>query len=86
MQEDVVVRALRFLEGFLQRDAMQKAAFLKDLEGLWPRCDARVLRCRVLPPLLAEARSEALQPVVLPLIMRIVQHQEPQVTICLGET
>ena len=79
LQEDVVVRALRFLEGFLQRDALQKAAFLKDLEGLWSRCDTRVLRYRVLPPLLAESRNEALQPVILPLIMRIVQRQESQV-------
>ena len=73
------MRALRFLEGFLQRDALQKAAFLKDLEGLWSRCDTRVLRYRVLPPLLADSRNEALQPVILPLIMRIVQKQESQV-------
>lgn len=73
-----MVRALRFLEGFLQRDALQKAAFLKDLEGLWSRCDTRVLRYRVLPPLLAESRNESLQPVILPLIMRIVQKQESQ--------
>ncbi len=66
------------MEGFLQRDALQKAAFLKDLEGLWSRCDTRVLRYRVLPPLLAESRNEALQPVILPLIMRIVQKQESQ--------
>lgn len=81
MQEDVVVRALRFLEGFLQRDALQKAAFLKDLEGLWSKCDTRVLRYRVLPPLLADSRNEALQPVILPLIMRIVQKQDSQVWI-----
>lgn len=75
------MRALRFLEGFLQRDSMQKAAFLKDLEGLWPRCDARVLRYRVLPPLLGECRNESLQPIILPLIMRIIQQQEPQVRL-----
>lgn len=79
LQDDVVVRALRFLESFLQRDALQKASFLKDLEGLWSRCDARVLRYRVLPPLLAESRNEALQPVILPLIMKIVSRQESQV-------
>jgi hypothetical protein len=78
-QEDVVIRALRFLEGFLQRDALQKAAFLKDLEGLWSRCDSRVLRYRVLPPLLGEARNEQLQPIVLPLIMHIVHKQDSQV-------
>ena len=83
LQEDVVVRALRFLEGFLQRDALQKAAFLKDLEGLWSRCDTRVLRYRVLPPLLAESRNEALQPVILPLVMRIVQKQESQAGLVL---
>lgn len=74
-----MIRALRFLEGFLQRDALQKAAFLKDLEGLWSRCDARVLRYRVLPPLLGEARNEQLQPIILPLIMGIVHKQDSQV-------
>ena len=74
-----MLRALRFLENLLQRDALQKAAFLKDLEGLWTRCDARVLRYRVLPPLLAEARNEALQPLIVPLLLRIIAQQEPQV-------
>ena len=44
LQEDVVLRALRFLETLLQRDDAQKVAFLKDLATLWPQCDSRVLR------------------------------------------
>ena len=55
-QEDMLLRAVRFLDTMLQRDSLQKAAFLKDLAGLWPRVDARVLKFRLLPPLLAEAR------------------------------
>ena len=43
-QDDVLLRALRFLETLIQRDDAQKAAFLKDLAQLWPQCDGRVLR------------------------------------------
>lgn len=49
------MRALRFLDTLLQRDSLQKAAFLKDLANFWPRFDARVLRFKV-PHILA-ARS-----------------------------
>lgn len=52
LQSDTVLRALRFLDTLLQRDDMQKAAFLKDLAQLWPRCDGRVLRYRVWSSLL----------------------------------
>ena len=47
VQEDVLVRALRFLDTLLQRDNLQKAAFLKDLTGFWTRFDARILRHKV---------------------------------------
>ena len=46
-QGDVGVRALVFLDGFVQRDNMQKASFLKDLEGMWSHFDARVIRYKV---------------------------------------
>lgn len=47
MQDDVLVRALRFLDNLLQRDNLQKAAFLKDAQKFWPRLDMRVLRYAV---------------------------------------
>lgn len=53
----MLLRALRFLDTIVQRDALQKAAFLKDLGQIWRRMDARVLKFRLLPPLLREARS-----------------------------
>lgn len=37
MQGDMVLRAIRFLDTLLQRDDLQKAAFLKDLAQLWPQ-------------------------------------------------
>ena len=39
----------------------------------------QVLRFRVVPPLIAEARSEALQPLVLPLLLQIAARQPDQV-------
>jgi hypothetical protein len=57
----MLLRAVRFLDTMMQRDALQKAAFLKDLAGVWPRVDTRVLKFRLLPPLLAEARCAALR-------------------------
>ncbi len=44
------MRSLRFLDNLLQRDNLQKAAFLKDALKFWPRFDMRVLRYKVLPP------------------------------------
>ena len=36
MQEDMLLRAVRFLDTMIQRDNLQKAAFLKDLGSIWP--------------------------------------------------
>lgn len=47
MQEDVLLRALRFMDNMLQRDAVQKSAFLKDLAGFCTQFDERVLRYQV---------------------------------------
>ena len=79
MQEDMLLRAVRFLDTMIQRDNLQKAAFLKDLGAIWPRVDARVLKFRMIPPLLAEARTEALQPVLLPLLLAMVEKQDDEV-------
>jgi SCY1-like protein 2 len=79
IQEDMLLRAVRFLDTMIQRDNLQKAAFIKDLGGIWPRVDARVVKFRVLPPLLAEARTEALQPVLLPLLLALLEKQADEV-------
>lgn len=74
----MLLRAVRFLDTMIQRDNLQKAAFLKDMGAIWPRVDARVVKFRMLPPLLAEARTEALQPVLLPLLLAMLEQQTPQ--------
>ena len=55
VQDDVLVRSLRFLDNLLQRDNLQKAAFLKDALKFWPRFDFRVLRYKARPPPLRPA-------------------------------
>ena len=47
MQGDVMLRALRFMDSMIQRDTVQKAAFLNDLATFWDRFDDRVLRLKV---------------------------------------
>ena len=42
-----MLRALRFMDSMIQRDTMQKAAFLNDLSTFWDRFDDRVLRLKV---------------------------------------
>ena len=42
-----MLRALRFMDSMIQRDTMQKAAFLTDLATFWDRFDDRVLRLKV---------------------------------------
>lgn len=79
VQEDMLLRAVRFLDTMIQRDNLQKASFLKDLGSIWPRVDSRVLKFRMIPPLLAEARTEALQPVLLPLLLSMVEKQDDEV-------
>ncbi|KAL0038526.1 hypothetical protein WJX77_009542 [Trebouxia sp. C0004] len=77
-QGDVMLRALRFMDSMIQRDTMQKAAFLNDLTTFWHKFDDRVLRLKVLPHLLEEARSEQLQQLVLPLVIHILGKQDKQ--------
>ncbi|KAL0052017.1 hypothetical protein WJX82_006565 [Trebouxia sp. C0006] len=77
-QGDVMLRALRFMDSMIQRDTMQKAAFLNDLTTFWHKFDDRVLRLKVLPHLLEEVRSEQLQQLVLPLVIHILGKQDKQ--------
>jgi hypothetical protein len=60
-QSDVLLRALKFLDTMLQREAAQKAAFLQDLPSLCAQFDSRVLRYLVRPPPLPW-RCAALRP------------------------
>ena len=79
LQDDMLLRALRFLDTLIQRDNLQKAAFLKDLGELLPSYAPRVRRTKVLPALLRELHNESLQPLLLPVILRIVQQQSVEV-------
>jgi SCY1-like protein 2 len=74
LQDDMLLRALRFLDGALQRDPSQKVAFLQDLASLWPRFDDRLLRTRVLPPIVAEMRSsDVVALAALPVVLAIME-------------
>ncbi len=53
VQGDVMLRALRFMDSMIQRDTMQKAAFLNDLTTFWHKFDDRVLRLKVLSTIAA---------------------------------
>ncbi|MEW5308707.1 MAG: hypothetical protein WDW38_000645 [Sanguina aurantia] len=68
--EDLLLSAVRYLDTLLQQDESQKAAFLRDLAQLWRGYDERMLRQRVLPPLLQ------VDPVVqslLPFYLRVLE-------------
>eukprot|EP00850_Spirogloea_muscicola_P018777 SM000175S03324 [mRNA] locus=s175:275239:281097:- [translate_table: standard] len=76
-RDDARLRALRFLDHILERDNLQKTEFLKALSDMWSTFDARVLRFKVavLPPLLGELRNEAMQQLLLPMILAIAESQ-----------
>lgn len=75
-RDDTRLRALRFLDHFLERDNMQKTDFLKALSDMWKDFDARILRYKVLPPLCAELRNLVLQPMILPMVFTIAKSQD----------
>jgi SCY1-like protein 2 len=72
------LKALQSLDKFLELDVLGRAAFLQSLRGSWELFDARVLRYRVLPPLLTELRTPQLQALVLPLILDLAERQDPE--------
>lgn len=47
-----MLRALQFMDNMIQRDVMQKMAFLTDLTSFWNSFDDRILRLKVHPKLL----------------------------------
>jgi hypothetical protein len=85
VQEDKVVRAMRLLETLPARSSEQRALLLMDLgtPEIWGGLDARVLRLKVLPALLAEARNVPLQPLSIPLVLRILALKPDQVCLAL---
>ncbi|KAJ0521379.1 putative protein kinase SCY1-SCYL2 family [Helianthus annuus] len=75
-RDDTRLRALRFLDHMLERDNMQKSEFLKALLDMWKDFDARILRYKVLPPLCAELRNMVMQPMILPMVLKIADSQD----------
>lgn len=57
-----MLSAVRYLDTLLQQDESQKSAFIRDLAQLWRGYDERMLRQRVLPPLL-QVRASLCKPV-----------------------
>ncbi|MBA0746117.1 hypothetical protein Gogos_008660 [Gossypium gossypioides] len=74
-QDDTRLRALRFLDHMLERDNMQKSEFLKALSDMWKDFDSRVLQYKVLPPLCAELRNLVMQPMIVPMVLKIAESQ-----------
>ncbi|PPD68780.1 hypothetical protein GOBAR_DD34339 [Gossypium barbadense] len=74
-RDDTRLRALRFLDHMLERDNMQKSGFLKALSDMWKDFDSRVLQYKVLPPLCAELRNLVMQPMIVPMVLKIAESQ-----------
>lgn len=72
-RDDRLLRALRFIDGILQRDTAQKHAFVRDLPSFYGQFDKRVLRLRVLPCLMHQWQDEAMRDAVLPLVLTMAQ-------------
>ena len=75
---DPRMKALRSLDKFIELDVLARAGFLQQLQGQFAMFDERVLRHRVLPPLLVELRTQQLQSMVLPLILTLSARQSPE--------
>ncbi|MBA0837333.1 hypothetical protein Goarm_009499 [Gossypium armourianum] len=75
-RDDTRLRALRFLDHMLERDNMQKSEFLKALSDMWKDFDSRVLQYKVLPPLCAELRNLVMQPMIVPMVLKIAESQD----------
>lgn len=54
-----------------------QVAFLKDLSGVWQQFDERLLQHRVLPPVVAEMRSDVVALAALPLVLSIMGRMKP---------
>lgn len=45
--DDLLLRAVQFLEGMVGRDSNHKASFLRDLDKFWTQLDVRIVRNKV---------------------------------------
>lgn len=52
-------------------------AFIKDLATFWSQFDDRLLRHKVLPPIVAELRGGVTQLAALPLVLQIMGRMSP---------
>lgn len=77
-QNDVLLRALQFLEGMVGKDPMQKASFLRDLEQFWSQFDVRVIRYKILPPLMLELQNPMLQSLIIPFVFKASGNQSKE--------
>lgn len=75
---DTALRALSFLEHMVQKDPTQRAAFMRDLPRIIGSFEPTLLKQKVLPPLLMELRNKDTQTSVLPIVLNIIRHQEPE--------
>eukprot|EP00898_Chlorokybus_atmophyticus_P008021 jgi/Chlat1/821/Chrsp104S01272 len=75
-RDDALLRALRFLDHMLERDTSQKIQFLNALPDMWSGLSPRILRYKVLPPLVSELRNPSMQASVLPHVLRAVDAQD----------
>eukprot|EP00906_Rhabdomonas_costata_P011613 RCo016552 len=71
------VKALRYLSAMMNKDPLQKVSFLKELPDMIPAFSVRLLRLKVIPPLVAEMTDERMLRFVLPLLLRIVERLQP---------
>jgi hypothetical protein len=58
--------------------ARAQIAFIKDLSTFWQQFDERLLRHKVLPPLVAELRGGVTQLAALPLVLQIMGRMRPE--------
>eukprot|EP00741_Cyanophora_paradoxa_P021502 tig00021357_g20758.t1 len=73
---DVLFKAIRYLDTLLERDNNSKAQFFKALLTLLPKFEQKIAIQKVLPPVLAELRHAALLQHTLPVVMTIAENQE----------
>ena len=68
---DILLRSLMFADTLANKDAPLKAKFFKGLQRLVPKYSHRLLKLRLLPPLLRELRFAEQVPFILPSVFQI---------------
>lgn len=76
--DNVLGRALRFLESLVEQPDGQKLAFMKGLPKLLPRFPESVLRRKILPSLLQHTNDKSLLPYILPSVFYIAEKITPE--------